>query len=276
MIRIKETSEIKNSDSSNTIYYIPDSQYHNLNKVIVKVIKYIGNYNLSINVSRDRTEILQSYIQSKKERSLENTHSEIAKEWHPILNGKLKPSNFSYGTQKIVWWLCPKEHSYQSSIVHRVEGNGCPYCAGKKVLKGFNDLATLNPDLSKEWNNRLNNKQPTEVTKGSSKKYWWTCSKCGYEYQASIKHRMHGTGCPLCANKVIIAGKNDLQTLNPKLAKEWHPYKNSPLLPTQVSRASGKKVWWLCHKCKNEWQTTIHKRSSGSGCPICNKLKRKK
>ncbi len=37
-----------------------------------------------------------------------------------------------------------------------------------------------------------------------------------------------------------------LQSKNPTLATQWHPDKNQPLSPADVSYGSGKKVWWLC------------------------------
>jgi hypothetical protein len=52
------------------------------------------------------------------------------------------------------------------------------------------------------------------------------------------------------------------------LVLEWHPRKNIPLCPKDVTPGSGKKVWWLCEK-GHEWQAAIHSRSKGSGCPIC-------
>ena len=39
-----------------------------------------------------------------------------------------------------------------------------------------------------------------------------------------------------------------------------------------VSMGSGKKVWWLCNKCKNEWQASIYSRSYGKGCPYCSSV----
>ena len=61
---------------------------------------------------------------------LATTHPEIAKEWHPTLNGDLKPDQVVHGTAKKVWWRCPKGHSYQASILHRTTppGTNCPIC----------------------------------------------------------------------------------------------------------------------------------------------------
>ena len=70
-------------------------------------------------------------------------------------------------------------------------------------------------------------------------------------------------------------GFNDLTTINPKLAAQWHPTKNGDLKPTQVVANSNKKVWWLLSYDDSrigkhidfEWKTTINNRNNGSGCP---------
>ena len=73
----------------------------------------------------------------------------------------------------------------------------------------------------------------------------------------------------------LIVGQNDLATVNPNLAVEWHPTKNGPLLPSQVTYGSSKKVWWL-GKCGHEWEAVISKRSGrGDGCPLCRKSRPK-
>ena len=54
----------------------------------------------------------------------------IASEWHPTKNGDLKPYEVTYGSYKKVWWLCPKEHPYDSVIKNRTSKrpSGCPHC----------------------------------------------------------------------------------------------------------------------------------------------------
>ena len=86
----------------------------------------------------------------------------------------------------------------------------------------------------------------------------------------------NGMGCPVCSNHKVLAGYNDLETLYPLLAKEWHPTKNGDLKPSMVVPGSGKKVWWQCVD-GHEWQAVIRKRAIlGQGCPICYKLSCKK
>ena len=71
------------------------------------------------------------------------------------------------------------------------------------MLAGYNDLTTTNPKLVKEWNFKKNILiKPDMVSSGSDKKVWWKCSKCGYEWQASIYNRTRGyKGCANCLKK---------------------------------------------------------------------------
>jgi hypothetical protein len=124
---------------------------------------------------------------------------ELAKEWHPTKNGELTPFDINYGSHRKVWWLCKKcGLAYLSTISHRKHGHGCPYCAGQKVCKN-NCLATIKPELSKEWHPTKNGKlTPYDVTVWCSKKACWKCPKCGREYWAEISNRSGGTSCPAC------------------------------------------------------------------------------
>ena len=99
-------------------------------------------------------------------------------------------------SDKKVWWKCSKGHEWQASISHRSQGRGCPYCSGRKTLKGYNDLQTINPAVAKEWNYEKNNGlMPADVTPNSDIKAWWKCSN-GHEWQATIGSRHKGSGCP--------------------------------------------------------------------------------
>ena len=60
-----------------------------------------------------------------------------------------------------------------------------------------------------------------------------------------------------------------LITLNPELAKQWHPTKNTLDLAT-IYASSGRKAWWLCQKCTYEWEARIASRNKGNGCPYCS------
>ena len=240
-----------------------------LNSVIQKLLNLIDiNLKTDIDVDRDYVQILELFMCNEKAKSLFAIYPEIAKEWHPTKNGKLSPNLISYGSKKLVWWLGECGHEWQASVGDRTSGNGCPYCSNRKILVGFNDLKTLNPELASEWHPTKNGDlSPSMISPKSSKKVWWL-GKCGHEWQASINNRSNGSKCPYCSNRDISSGYNDLATLNPELAQEWHLTKNNELRPDMVSPKSNQEVWWY-GKCGHEWQAKIEDRTNGNGCPIC-------
>lgn len=202
------------------------------------------------------------------ETDLTVTHPELIREWDYEKN-KLEPSQVSRGSAKEIWWRCDKGHSYRQKVYSRVSGTGCPYCAGKKVLPGFNDLATTDPALCKTWDLEHNTLKPTEVNRGSHKLVWWRC-ELGHSYEAAVYTRIAGNGCPYCAGRKVLRGFNDLATTHPRLLKEWDYDLNGVLRPEELSKGSNQKVWWKCAH-GHEWQAAVFSRTreKATGCPIC-------
>ena len=120
---------------------------------------------------------------------LATTHPQLAQE----VNG-WDPSKVSSGITKKYSWICERGHKYEARIDHRASGvSSCHFCSGHKVLKGFNDLKTVNPNLAKEayrWD-------PTKFTSGSSIKKKWICEE-KHIWTAAISDRKI-TGCPTCS-----------------------------------------------------------------------------
>jgi DNA-directed RNA polymerase subunit RPC12/RpoP len=69
-----------------------------------------------------------------KENNLVKRNPELAEEWHPTKNGKLKPEDLMPHSGKKVWWMCKKGHEWKASLDNRSRGTGCPYCAGKRKV----------------------------------------------------------------------------------------------------------------------------------------------
>lgn len=129
---------------------------------------------------------------------------EVAFQWHPTKNAPLTPDQVLPGSHRLVWWLCKKGHEWQAVVAARtMGGSGCPYCAGRKALAGFNDLATLAPEVAAQWYWTLNGSlTPEQVTAGSRRKVWWECPY-GHVWKAAIYSRTgeQHSGCPVCAGK---------------------------------------------------------------------------
>ncbi len=266
LYRIREDLPLLNDSS---IDYAVQKNQKDLSKTIEDILSKIIETNIDVDIKRDAIHIENLREFTEKENSILFSNPEIAREWNYEKNVNLKPENFSANSNKKVWWKCNKGHEWQATIASRNSECGCPFCAGQKVLKGYNDLQTVNPKLAKEWNYEKNNRlTPDDVMPNSIKKVWWKCSK-GHEWQATIGSRNGGNGCPYCSGRFAIKGKSDLQTINPHLAKEWNYEKNNGLTPMDVMPNSGKKVWWKCSK-GHEWQAKIQHRNNGSGCPYCS------
>jgi len=208
---------------------------------------------------------------AKSKKSLAETHPELVKEWHPTKNESLTPNDVTPGSNKKVWWKCEmgEDHEWQSLISNRLKGSGCPVCSGRMAVLS-NCLATLNPNLAQEWHPSKNKDlTPFNVKLKSNKKVWWKCEKqADHEWLAPIAHRSNGTKCPYCTGNRVIQS-NSLASINPVLAKEWHPVKNDNLKPSEVTPNSNKKVWWKCHM-NHSWEATVGNRNSGRGCPVCS------
>ena len=191
-------------------------------------------------------------------------------DWDKNIELKLEPNELLCGSNKKAWWRCALGHSWEAVIAERANGSGCPYCANKKVLAGYNDLASTNPELISEWNYSKNTELKVDgVTASSLKKVWWICEK-GHEWEAAIASRTSGSGCPICANRKVLKGYNDLQALFPAVAAEWHPTKNGETTPDEVLAGTNAKFWWQC-KFGHEWQcSVVDRRRRSSGRPICS------
>lgn len=205
---------------------------------------------------------------------LESRYPDIALEFDIDLNNEA-PSQFVIGSARIVSWICSNypDHKWEDSIHHRaMRGDGCPYCSGHRIITGFNDFATLSPDLMIEWHPTLNiSVNPSTLSRLSNDGVWWKCVKHpDHEWVAAPSTRNLGRGCPYCANKKVKSGFNDLATHFPDLAKSWHPYKNGNLLPTHVTSYSQKQIWWL-DEFGHDWEETPGNRAGkGFGCPYCS------
>lgn len=194
---------------------------------------------------------------------------QVAKEWSPR-NASLKPTQVTPYANRKVWWKCEQGHEWFTLISTRAYGSKCPYCSGIKLLKGFNDLASLHPQLALEWSQNNGTLLPEDFNERSTKNVWWKCSTCGHEYRAVIKSKVHGLKCPVCTRNAVLPGYSDLATTDPELAQEWNAARNTRK-PTEISRLSQYPVWWK-GICGHEWKDKVfHRAVEGAGCIYCEK-----
>ena len=231
------------------------------------------SYQMSI---ADKSQGRQCYKCEKEEEKIENnilhTHPDIAKLWDYEKNYPITPENVSSGSRKMVWWKCDLGHSWKKFIYNATKGQGCPYCSGRRVLSGFNDLKTTHPDVAKLWNYEKNGElTPQDITYGSGKKVWWICDK-GHEYQSTVLNKTRkGRGeCPYCIGRKVLTGYNDLAHLFPELLQQWDNDKNKGINPETLRPGSNRKVWWVCDRGHSFKQDIVSRTTNKSGCPYCS------
>lgn len=191
-------------------------------------------------------------------------------QWDSDGNGTLGPKDVAFGSHRKVWWRCQEGHRWQTAVYTRTCGeSSCPYCGGKRPWPGYNDLASQYPELAAQWHPTKNGDlRPEELVAGSSRRIWWRCDK-GHEWQAVVKSRAAGSGCPFCARRRLSPGDNDLASQYPDLAAQWHPTKNGRLTPREVVAGSRRKVWWQCQEGHEWWASVVSRARAGTGCPFC-------
>ena len=140
-----------------------------------------------------------------------------------------------------------------------------PY-ARRETLPEQLDIAAMYPELMPEWDD---DRDPRQVLPSSHKMIRWRCAR-DHAYEAMPYSRVRGSGCPYCANRRVLTGFNDLLTVCPDIAAEWHPGLNGALTPADVTRGCTKKVWWRC-RFGHEWQAAVYSRTreKRAGCPYC-------
>ena len=125
------------------------------------------------------------------------------------------------------------------------------------------------PSLATEWSEKNLPLTPDAVNEKSTKNVWWKCRTCGYEWKAVVKARVKGGMCPVCAERAVLQGYNDLGTTDPHLLSEWDYEKNSKWTPSNVSRNSMKVVWWKCGAGHSYRAKITDRTIEQKGCPQC-------
>ena len=142
-----------------------------------------------------------------------------------------------------------------------------------------NNFEVLYPQIAKEWNYKKNkNIKPNMFSKASNKKVWWICNR-GHEWQSSINKRTIGRGCPICSNKMLKKGENDIvsyceQNDTLDVLQDWDYKKNNELglIIDEMFPGTIEKVWWKCHICGYEWMSSVNNRiKKRHMCPSCRK-----
>lgn len=124
---------------------------------------------------------------------------EISSQWHHTKNGKLRLSEISPNSRRMVWWRDPVcGHEFQATPRERDKYQRwrCQECG--TVL---DSLAYHYPEIAEEWSEE-NGRSPWQIRPHSDSLALpplWQCSNDpSHKWRAAPVSRINGYGCPMC------------------------------------------------------------------------------
>ena len=172
----------------------------------------------------------QSEMLEKHHQSIKKSNEQFAEEVYALGTGIIPLCSYN-GCHEQMTFKCKEGHIWNSTPHDILSGYGCPYCAGQRVLVGYNDLWTTNPEIATMLKNH---EDGYTISRGSTQKVWWRCPDCGtlkYDFPKQVIG--YGLACPMCSDGISYPEKlmaNILQQLNisfePQYSPEWiKPYR---------------------------------------------------
>ena len=197
------------------------------------------------------------------------THPEIVSELHPSCLAQGVASTEGAGSLASVDWLCAEGHEYTMRICDRAKRPGCPECLTGLRHQSDSRLPQTHPGLSRQWHSTLNGKlKPADFSRGSSHEAFWVCLNGHPPYKQRIERRTAGYKCPVCSNRKVATGINDIATTAPLMASEFQSHQNTPADVTRVF-AGTKEYWWKCVAHGHILRQSGARRLLSRGCPKC-------
>lgn len=109
------------------------------------------------------------------------------------------------GMHAKIRFRCQKGHIWYAEPHNVLRGSGCPYCAEKALLTGFNDLWTVRPDIASLLRNQEDGYKYTRATHA---KVDFVCPQCGNVMNKRINDVYNkGLCCSRCSDGVSYPNK---------------------------------------------------------------------
>lgn len=184
---------------------------------------------------------------------LKTKHPEILAEWDYEKNNGLDPATIFYRSTEVVWWKCPKGHSWQKSVYSRTKNKSCcPYCTGRRVIAGYNDLKTKRPDLAEEWDYSLNETTPDKIHYNNQTiQAHWICKQCGFKWVHTVSKRDR---CPECLRRATQINVYNIEDLS-----LYGQFENARNLCEHLGHDYRKKQQSISNACRRVRKTFLGK-----------------
>lgn len=201
---------------------------------------------------------------------LKTTHPEIANQaygWDSTI--------VNAGSHVKKDWICTFGHIWDAAINTRMRGTGqgCPICSNHRLLTGFNDLATTNPELLSE----VDGWDPTKFLSGSIVKKAWKCAE-QHKWETSISARTGSkkSGCPTCAKYGYDINSDGYLYLLEH--SDWEMFQIGITNVPDIRLAKHEKKGWTIIELRGpmdglltqKWETSILRMLKSKGADLSN------
>ena len=205
-----------------------------------------------------------------------------AKFWSIERNNGLNPEDFALNSHKKFWFDCECGHPFDISLLNINQSNNwCPYCYNRKLCGNcdncFNKSFASHPK-SIHWHID-NDCKPTEVLKGSEKKFYFNCDECPHKLYISLKKiSSQGRWCSYCSHQKLCDDTNCNMCNNNSFSSiERSKFLNDKTVnPRMLFKSTNKKYKFDCDKCNEMFDSPLSAVTYGIWCPFCvNKTEEK-
>lgn len=118
---------------------------------------------------------------------------ELFDEWDFEKNDELGLDVYkiTYGSSRTAWWVGKDcGHPWDTTPKERtVYNRGCPYCSGHRVLRGFNDMWTTNPELASMLGDP---EDGYKYSQRSNQTVRWKCYSCSSPVKERVIDDVYG------------------------------------------------------------------------------------
>lgn len=204
----------------------------------------------------------------------DNNHQDWLDRWDYELNG-IGPEEVAYRSGKKFWFKCPRglhDSTYRCIANLTVNENSVLICKrcnsfGQYLLDAFGEFGVF------QYWSAQNTINPFNVSVGDSRTtIWIKCQNDGHPDYSTTPNvfSIMGCRCPVCVNKKIIPGVNDIVTTRPDLAS-YFLYEEDA---RKYAACSGKFVLMKCPICGTvqlKQISNVYER--GFNCDKCSRGK---
>ena len=143
----------------------------------------------------------------------------------------------------------------------------------KNINKTLSDWCVENDrmDVLELWDYTLNKDSPNEVAYGSTKKFWFKCSKGIHKSEEKILNNLTSNYRKITCNQCNSFGQWLIDTFGEDALEKYWDYRKNKVNPFEIERYSQNKVWIFCQEVDYHESYEIRCDSfiGGSRCPYC-------